>query len=138
MLANDLALELADAAEVKRESHDGLRGHCVTISPRRGDALGIWWADLDAEVILETTGGSGGRWELDRSLADFEFLESIVRSVVAGRVSGVGVPGRSRVTVILDDGTSLTSGRAEAPVGCLPLPFWTRWGHKVRYAPYVG
>lgn len=57
-------------------------------------------------------------------------------ALVAGRVSEVFGPGRSRVTVTLADGTSQSELGLTAPAGCLPLPFWTRWGRRVHYTPY--
>jgi hypothetical protein len=57
--------------------------------------------------------------------------------VIAGRVVEVIGPSRSRVTVTLADGrTDTTSGATELS-GCLPMPFWTKWGRKVRYTPYT-
>ena len=135
-LANDLERSLGDAAVVEREVYDGLRGHVVTIRPRRSDAVTIWWADLDMEVILDLP-GTGGRWELGPSDSDLDLLEAIVRSVIDGRVSEVRGPARSRVTVTLGDGKSQTTSVGQAPVGCLPMPFWTRWGRKVQHSPYL-
>lgn len=56
----------------------------VSLEPRRTDALGISWLHSDDEVVLSV--GSGGRWELEPTEQDVQYLEDIVLSVVAGRV----------------------------------------------------
>lgn len=134
-LADWLEVELGDAVEVVRSS--SLLGLAeVRVVPGNGDSLGVWWFDGSDELIVETFGGAGGRWELGRTDRDVELVESIVRAVVDGRVSEVFGPGRSRVTVTLADGQLLSETGLSSIAGCLPLPFWTRWGRTVHYAPY--
>lgn len=92
--------------------------------------------DFGFEVVLGVEGGLGGRWELECSHADVDMLEAIVRSIVDGRVREVRAPGRSCVTVSLGDGRDLRETGGVAPTGCLPMPFWKRWGHRIDYQPY--
>jgi hypothetical protein len=82
-------------------------------------------------------GHEGGWWELGRMDYDVDFIEDVVRSVIAGRAGETFAPRRSRVDVTLGDGTVVhETGRD----GCLsvlgPLVGWTRWGRQVRYLPY--
>jgi hypothetical protein len=131
---DDLERSLGDAVTIDRSDVPG-DGVCLT--PSRDAALAVGWMDFGDEIYLETLGGPGGRWELRRSPQDIEFLESIVRSVVEGRVTEVFGPSRSKVTVTLADGTRCWEQGADAGEGCLPMPFWTRWGRTVEYTPYL-
>jgi hypothetical protein len=134
-LVDDLERSLGDAVTIDRSD---VPGDGVTLTPSRDTALAVGWMDFGDEVYLETLGGPGGRWELRRSTQDIELLESIVRSVVAGRVTEVFGPSRSKVTVTTADGMQYSERGSVAGEGCIPLPFWTRWGHKVEYTPYLG
>lgn len=67
-----------------------------------------------------------------------DFIEDIVRSVIAGRVAEVRVANRSRVTVTLANGTLAVETGADGLSGCLPIPFWPRWGKRIEYAAYAG
>lgn len=131
--ANELNSELAGVATVEPTDSPG-RG--FSVKPSHPDALGVEWVDFGLEIVLYVEGGLGGRWELDSSNNDIDMLQAIVRSVVAGRVREVRAMRRSCVTVTLEDGTTLTETGAVAPEGCLPLPFWKRWGRRVEYSPY--
>jgi hypothetical protein len=131
--ADDVERSLGDAATVVRTDAPG-KG--VTVHPQRSEAVGLWWMDFGFEVVLGVQGGKGGRWELDCSHADVDLLEAIVRSVTAGRVTEVKAPGRSCVTVTLEDGRELRETGFVAPAGCVPMPSWKRWGRQVRYRAY--
>ncbi|MGB3053392.1 MAG: hypothetical protein WBB52_00955 [Acidimicrobiales bacterium] len=133
-LADELEHSLGDAVTIDRWA---VPGDGVTLTPTRNTALAVGWMDFGDEVYLETLGGPGGRWELRRSRQDIEWLESIVRSVIAGRVTEVFGPSRSQVTVTTEDGKRYSERGAVAGDGCIPLPFWTRWGQKVKYTPYL-
>jgi len=109
----------------------------VAVWPRRPGACSVGWADFGDEIILHV-GEFGGRWELGSDDEDLLLLEAIVRSVVAGRVTEIPAPGRSRVIVLLSDGQTQVETGYEAPVGCIPLPLWPRWSRTVRYSPYRG
>jgi hypothetical protein len=88
------------------------------------------------ELIVQA-GNNGGRWELDRSVADAVLVESIAKAVIAGRVVETSAPGRSHVEVTLADGSSESETGYEGCLAALvPLPGWKHWGRKVRYAPY--
>jgi hypothetical protein len=78
----------------------------------------------------------GGQWELDRDEAAVDFMEDLVRSVVAGRVVEVFGPGRSRVEVTLSDGSRAVETGGDGLRGLLPSPGWKSRGHRIRYAPY--
>jgi len=133
--ASALVDELADVAEVSVDQAGW--GVNVAVLPRRPGARSVGWADLGSEIILQV-GEYGGRWELGSEDEDLLLLEAIVRSVVAGRVTEILAPGRSRVTVFLPDGQRQVETGYEAPVGCIPLPLWPRWSRTIRYPPYRG
>ena len=106
----------------------------LSVSPVRQEALGFSWI-YRGDIIfgLDT---NGVRWELQATGEDLDFIEAVVQSLVAGRVHAVFAPGRAEVTVTLADGTREKQNNGQAPVGCLPLPFWPRWGRRVNYPPY--
>jgi hypothetical protein len=134
-LADELEGTLADAASVERTETPV--GPAVRIIPVRASALAVSWIWFGDEVTLETLGGPGGRWQLGSSQQDLDMFEAIVRSVVAGRVEEVRAAGRSRVKVTLADGTRLSETGYVAGPGCLPLPFWNRWGRRTCYTAYL-
>ncbi len=88
------------------------------------------------ESLQIEAGHVGGRWELDRTMEDVDFIEQVVRAVAAGRVVEVFGPGRSRVEVTFPDGTQAVETGGVSPRGCLPSPGWVRRGRRVNYAPY--
>lgn len=132
--ADDLELSLGRSAVVERCNDLVLRG--VTVTPTRVDALAFGWVEFGDEIVLETMGGPGGRWELGSTDDDLALLTDVAQSVIAGRVVKVFGHRRSRVTVTLANGQKLVEQGAYPPGGCLPIPLWTKWGRKVRYAPY--
>ena len=134
--AKDLEQSLGDAAQVEHDDAEWYSG-CI-IRPSRGDALGIQWVEFGSEVVLATTGGLGGRWELGRTDADMEFLENVVHSVIAGRVVEVSAVDRSRVEVTLPDGTVAVEVGSSGCRSLLPKPGWQRRGRRTEYAPYEG
>lgn len=119
-------------ADVRRD--DPLPG--LWVVPARAGACDVCWFDFGSgDIILEV--GGGGRWELSRTVEHAAFVEEIVDAVVAGRVVEVFAASRSSVTVTLSDGTVGRTTVNEGPIGCLPLPGWTRWGRRLQYMPYV-
>lgn len=132
-LARQLATELADVATVQIDSIEG--GITVTVTPHNSNARAFMWADFSDEMVLQV-GDFGGRWELEAVPEDIALFEDIVRSVIAGRVREVFALDRSAVSVTLADGSVATEIGGEAPLGCLPLPFWRRWSRSIQYAPY--
>jgi hypothetical protein len=48
----------------------------VSVEPRRTDALEVGWLQSDDQVVLSA--GSGGRWELEPTAQDVQYLEDIV------------------------------------------------------------
>ncbi|MGW1341881.1 hypothetical protein ACWCOV_12605 [Kribbella sp. NPDC002412] len=138
---DDLRSELGDAASIAVEDRDGRRA--VDLLPRRERALAVSWTDFylagdgsPGDALQVEAGHQGGRWELGRDEDAALLLIDLVRSVIAGRVSEVFGPARSRVEVTLSDGTRKVEIGARAPVGCLPIPGWMRLGRRVNYAPY--
>lgn len=122
--------DLAEVAEVRRTDP-----HLVELAPRNERSVGVVWFDTGDELQVETLGDRGGRWELDRTEADAEFLEGVVRAAVAGRVTEVFGPKRSAVTVTFEDGTTDTEV-GYGPGAWLPSPGWRRRGRRVQYEPY--
>ncbi|WP_431681591.1 hypothetical protein [Kitasatospora sp. KL5] len=122
----------AGSFTVRESGEDGCRQ--VAVEPRRRDALGFWWSHCGGIVLgVDVRGVS---WELQPTAEDLDFLAEVVRSVAAGRVRAVLAPGRAEVTVFLADGTCERRSSGQAPVGCLPLPLWPRWGRRLEYAAY--
>lgn len=135
-LAGDLQWSLGTAATV--ETDEDYPWAAAELRPVRADALGVSWIEFGNEVVLSTARGLGGRWEPDRSAESMEFLEDVVRSVVAGRVVEVTAGDRSRIQVTLSDGSvAVETGRVGVR-SLLPKPGWRRWGRRIRYAPYLG
>jgi hypothetical protein len=132
-LAAALGVELSDAARVL--VGDLIGGMSVAVMPYRVGARSVSWADFGDEIIVQV-GEFGGRWELGGNEVDLAFLEDLVRSVVAGRVVEVFGVRRSRVVMVLADGTKETETGYDGPAGCLPMPLWPRWSRKVQYLPY--
>jgi hypothetical protein len=131
--AEELGTRFGSIAEVDRS--DGLS---VSLTPGDG-GLAVCWFDTGSELQVETLGGPGGRWELARTEVDAEFLEDVVRSVVAGRVEEVfGGSGRSRVLVTLTDGSTATETGYTGLRSLLPRPGWPRRGRRVKYGAYSG
>lgn len=131
--ANVLTGELAGTADVTvTEINSGVS---VTVVPYRTGARSVTWAELGEEVVIQV-GQFGGRWEIGAEEEDLAFLEDLVRSVIAGRVSEVLAVRRSRVAVTLDDGTQVAETGYDGPGGCLPLPVWPRWSRRIQYLPY--
>jgi hypothetical protein len=133
-LADDIKQVLGDRVHVEHEPD--LFSGAWTLEPVNKRSLAVTWLDFGWDLQVETLGGPGGRWELSRTTEDADFLEDLVRSVVAGRATEVRVANRSRVTVTLSDGRRATETGYDGLAGCLPIPLWPRWGHKVRYEPY--
>lgn len=132
-LAVALAVELSDCARVLVDNVG--MGTLIGIAPCRAGTRSVSWADFGDEIVVQI-GSFGGRWELGGGEEDLAFLEDLVRSVVAGRVVEVFGVSRSRVVVVLADGTEETETGYEGPVGCLPMPLWPRWSRRVHYLPY--
>lgn len=130
-----LERSLGGAVTVERRSPTD-RSSLVTFTPTNCDALGLAWFEGVGQVTVWTAGGPGGRWELSASDEDLDLVEDIVQSVVEGRASEVVGPSRSRVTVTLSSGRELSASGAAGLSGFVPVPFWTRWGRKIRYRPY--
>jgi hypothetical protein len=127
-LARKLSGELAGVAEVTIT--EIAPGVSVDVVPRRDGARSISWADFGSEIVVQV-GEFGGRWEIGGDDEDLAFLEDIVRSVIAGRVSEVFAVARSRVVVTLDDGSHEAETGYDGLAGCLPLPLWPRWSRKI-------
>lgn len=129
-LHDALVGDLAGVSRVVRH------GEGVDVLPDRPGALAFCWVDFGDSLQVETLGGQGGRWELDRTLEDVGVVEEVARAVLEGRVTETFAPGRSVVRVTRPDGTQLSETGYQAAVGCLPLPAWPRWSRTVRYPPY--
>jgi hypothetical protein len=109
------------------------------ISPKRPGALGFGWiyrgdAD-DGEIIFQLDVG-GVRWELSRTQQSLEFMEQVVQALTNGTAYTIRAPHRARAVVTLPDGSQDKATTYTGLRGCLPLPFWTRWGHHTQHVPY--
>jgi hypothetical protein len=127
--------ELGASATVQRSLIDDGRISVVDIAPANPRSLGVTWLEMQGELLLQA--GQGGRWELDRSNADVAVIESITRSLIAGRAVETFAFRRCALDVVLEDGTVERSAVGEGCLSALlPLPGWRRLGHKVRHEPY--
>ena len=122
--------QLGKVAEVVRDStHPGMT--ITIVSPRKPDALAISWIWDGYEIIVQAGRGPGGRWELVPTPAHMDFMEDLVRAIVAGRVRETLGPGRSHVQVTLANGDTPSE---TGYMGCLPIPGWRRSGRTIEYA----
>lgn len=136
-----LRSRVGDRATVDTEDfwpteHNGPAGvRTVVATPRRTGAVPI--SIVQEQWLVVSVGRIGGRWELGYTDADVRLGRQFVDAAVAGRVSETFAFGRSRVEVLLDDGTTRTAIGYE---GCLAvavvLPGWSHWGRRVHYEPY--
>jgi hypothetical protein len=135
LLVESVERQLGEAVNIRQESIPNASVETVRLDPQRPDACFVSWAELGvSELILQV--GQGGRWELGRDLESVVLIERIVRAVIDGQVTEVRAPGRSKVTVNLDDGTQKSSVGHNAPLGLIPIPLWRRRGRSVSYSPY--
>lgn len=137
-LGERLGMDLAGAATVERGDFPQGGGLYWEVRPVNPRSLVVHWLEWGGEIILQAGGlDRGGRWELERTPENVEFIEAVVRAVAAGRAVETSAVARSRVEVVLADGTVAHETGYE---GCasilLPLPGWTRWGRTTRYEPY--
>jgi hypothetical protein len=137
-LADRLSVELAGAATVestKVRDGDGIGWDLQPVNPRSVPVTWMFWGD---GILLQVGKlNRGGRWELDDSIEDVRFVESVLSAAITGRVTETSALSRSRVEVTLNDGQVVHETGFE---GCLavlvPLPGWRRWGKVARFEPY--
>lgn len=137
-LEERLRAELAGVATVERGDFPPGGGSYWEVRPLNPRSLVVHWLELGDEINLQAGGyDRGGRWELERTPENVEFIEAVVRAVAAGRAVETTALARSRVEVVLADGKVVQETGYE---GCasilLPLPGWPRWGRTTRYEPY--
>lgn len=131
----DLTRELRDHASVTLEAVRGWR--IVDVEPHeRGNRSLTWFesaTDGPGSLVLQL-GDLGGRWELDVTHEDVQFLEDVAGSVIAGRAEETFGPGRSCMTVTLHDG-EVVRQEGGGLLSLMPAPGWRRRGRTVTYAP---
>jgi hypothetical protein len=137
-LADRLRTELAGAATVEHSENRNLYGIAWEVRPDNPRSVPVVWMVFGEEILLQAGRlDRGGRWELDRTAEDVDFVERVVRAAIAGRVTETSAPARSRVEVTFEDGRVVHETGYE---GCssvlLPLPGWRRWGRVIHYEPY--
>ena len=136
-LADDIEAEYSQVCTVVRTS--GQRQHDIRnvwVTPTNPAATAVGWDDMGSQLQAYAGGGHGGRWELDRSPDDVDFIEEVVHAAIEGRVAEVLGPSRSRVEVTLRSGEVVAETGGVAPGGCLPLPGWVKFGRRLQYEPY--
>lgn len=107
----------------------------VWVTPKP-DASPMYLIDMGTEFVFGV-GRGGCRWELEFTQDDLGFFRRVWDAVIAGEIREVFGPARSRVQVTLQDHTTVQTGQADIPRGCLPVPFWTRNTKRtVQYEPY--
>ena len=131
-LADQLERRLGTSAVVHR---DRICSGAWRLQPTNPKAVGVAWVDNGYELILETLGGDGGRWETGRHDEDVQLIRDVVDAAIAGRITETFMRGGSEVTVTLADGTRLAE--AGGLPGCLPRLLWPRKNTPRQYEPYV-
>lgn len=63
-------------------------------------------------------------------------MEQVVQALINGTVRSIRAPHRARAVVTLPDGSQDKATTNTGLRGCLPLPFWTRWGQRTQHVPY--
>lgn len=103
-LADRYRAQLTGVAVVGGSAVPGAVG--ATLTPDRGGAVGVGWADLGdrLEVQVLAPGGGGRFVTAGRTPQDTALLERLVDAVVAGRARQISAHGRSRVELTLDTG----------------------------------
>ena len=115
----------------------GEEAACVFVTPNP-DASPMYIISIDEEFVFGVGRGSC-RWELQVTLDDLDFMRTVWDAVIAGQVSEVFGPARSRVQVRIGDGTIVQTESADFPRGCLPVPRWRRNRTRtVDYSEYRG
>jgi hypothetical protein len=135
-LEADLRKRLDGLATVERQAVPDGGMSTVSVTPANPSSLAVYWMESAGDLSVNA-GTYGGWWELDRTVADAELLEGIVRGVVAGQVVETSAFARSQVAITLPDG-QVRRGTGYHGCICLvtPLPGWRRWGRRVVYEPY--
>jgi hypothetical protein len=134
LFEEQLREELGSRATIERSRPDRARMSIVDIRPSNPRSLRMCWLEMVGELGFQA-GHQGGRWELDRTEADAILIESLVRAVAEGRVVETFAQSRSRVEIVLEDG-SVRRETGYNGILLAPLPGWPRWGRKVKYEPY--
>jgi hypothetical protein len=131
---SELAERIACAfplAAVEEQRNVGI----TSVTPPPG-ACPLSWLDWGDEISFGVGTGAGA-WELSPTAEDLRFMQDVIDAVVVGNVSEVFARGRSQVTVRLKSGSPAVTTASVAPLGCLPMPFWTRRGRRVHYLGYA-
>jgi hypothetical protein len=123
------------SASVERRGVGGLLP-ALWIEPVNPRARSVW---VGAEQwLVVQLGEQGGRWELGYEDSDMSLAKGLIAAAFAGRVVERVALARSRVTVTLEDGETLSETGYD---GCLaslvPLPGWPRWGREIVFEPYT-
>jgi hypothetical protein len=106
------------------------------IEPVNPRARSVWI--VGEQWLIVQLGEQGGRWELGYEDSDVALAKGLIAAAHAGRVTERVAFARSRVTVTLDDGETLSETGYDGCLGGLvPLPGWPRWGREIVYEPYA-
>jgi hypothetical protein len=136
--ADRLRAELVGVATVKGIAFPDNNGIGWDLQPMNPRCSPVSWILFGDDILLQA--GKlyrGGRWELDRSVEDFNFVERVVRAAIAGRITETSALARSRVEVTLEDGHVVHETGYEGCLALVPLPGWRRWGRGAHYEPYA-
>jgi hypothetical protein len=132
----DRVSALGSVVAVTHEPFDEFEGHVVSAVPANPRSLAFSWIWM-GDVVFQA-GRHGGRWELEPTAADLQFLDDVVAAVVAGRVVETFGAKRSAVAFTLADGNVAREVGYEVGLAALiPLPGWRRWGRRIQYEPYA-
>lgn len=135
--ALEVARECEGHATINRGELSGIR--FLDVEPTSTRALRFSWIEYggDGDGALQLQAGHhGGRWELEATMEDVQFIEDVARAVIAGHVVETFGPKRSLVEVTLLNGEVVRETGYDAVRGLIPMPGWRRRGRRVVYAPY--
>lgn len=128
-----LRAELDGLAEVERTQWSPALA-VVDVEPFNPRGAPVSWIDTGDGLVLTVGFGNHARWELDLSQDDLEFLESVVRAAVDGRVSSALSKHQDAVEIVHQDGSVQSTSGGD---------FWPSllWWHRrrtrhVQYVPY--
>jgi hypothetical protein len=131
-LAEQYARRLGSSARVDQVYGQGIR---VRLRPARPGAVEVGWNEVGGELAVAV--GEHGWKRVDRGPQGIDRIEAICDAVAGGRGQQVTAPGRALVTLAPEGGPAIRMIFRTGWAGFVPLPGWTAWGHRTRYAPYA-
>jgi hypothetical protein len=130
-LAQHYARRLGRTARVEQVYGQGIR---VRLRPTRPGAVEVGWGDVGGE--LEIVVGEHGWRRVGGRRPDAELIRVLCEAVIAGRGHEITAPGRALVVLTPAEAPAMRMIHRTGWAGLIPLPAWTRWGHRTPWEPY--